>query len=385
MEKSELVIKKMSVVFLIIFIGIIVLPLLKTNLKNGVVSTAENRTLTAKPELYNEEGNLNTNFITDFENWFNDNVGFRSEFVLANAKIQYEVFERLSDSNDYYLGPNGELNYATSTMLRDYAHVNLLSEEELRSIETSYQVVNDYLEQKNINFYYFQCWDKHSIYPEYFMAGVNQYGEISSTDQIVNALVENTTVNVISPKELLISVKGEYDTYSVWGDATHWNQRGAYISYLMLMNEINEETGKNYKVLQEDDYQITLKDQGSTMFGGVHEIDYQEDFIIIDSQACQTGEPPLYLSQWQRDSRSIFVNDSVNNRDTILIVGDSYFDNFIVDDIAESFYRTVLVWGDYTKHLPELVEYYEPAIVVCENAERAARWHHIVTLAEEFN
>lgn len=376
-------IKVIFAMFNILFVMMLIAPLIMTNLKDGKVSIEENRMLADKPTIYTSEGGVNYRFISDLECWFNDNIGLRSQIVKMNARIQYYLFDRLPDNTDLYLGPNGELNYATTDMIASFAHVDLLSDEQLASIADSYQFVNDHLEEQGILFYYFQCWDKHSVYPEYFMDGVHQYGNISMTDQVIEELLNNTDVAVISPKEMLINEKDEHDTYSFWGDATQWTQRGAYLSYLMLMDEINEGSCGKYKVLQEKDYDIGITDQGSTISGGIHVIDMEEDFEIAAPKAYQTDEAPIYLSQWQSKSRTIYQNDSVDNDDTIVILGDSYFDSFLIDDIAESFAKTVLIWGDYTENIPEIIDHYKPVIVVCENAERCNRFGAMEALAKK--
>ena len=68
------------------------IPLLTTNLRKDKISEAENRILAPKAEIYTEEGVLNKNSTTDFETWINDNIGFRSQMVINNARIQYYIF-----------------------------------------------------------------------------------------------------------------------------------------------------------------------------------------------------------------------------------------------------------------------------------------------------
>lgn len=373
--------KVLQIIFVSIFIVMIVVPCVFTNQQDGKISTAENRTLTSKPKMYTEDGTFNTNYITDFENWFNDNVGFRAQIVLATAKIKFNIFDQLSNSTDYYLGPKGELNYATGEMIDSYAHTNLYDDKFLDEVAAGFQTVDEYLEANGTKYFYYQCWDKHSIYPEYFMDTINQYGDVSRADQIVDTISKRTTVTVVSPKNLLIEKKKKYDTYSVWGDATHWTQRGAFISYQQLMGAINAEFDNKYLVLQESDYDITMTDQGTTAFGGIHKVDMEENFSIKNPKATQTNEEPLFLSMWQNKTRTIFENPFVDNEDTLVILGDSYFDGFIADDLAESFRKTVLIWGDYTSNLKEIEEYYHPTIIISENAERCLRMDGIINAA----
>lgn len=276
-------------VFVILFFAMLIIPLATINLKRNTRSETENRKLAQFPDFYDEEGKRNINFNSQFETWVNDNIGFRSEMVATNAKLQYYLF-RVLTHNDMYLGPNGEFNYATKEMLADYQHLNLKSEQELSYLAEGFQYAKDYLSDKDIQMYYFQCWDKHSIYPEYFPKTVIQYGEKSKTDQIVKALIEKTDVNVISPKAELIAGKDNYESYSKWGDSSHWTQRGAFVGYQKLMGEINNNNNGIYKMLQENDYNITVKDQGVILSGGIHKVCLLEKFEIKNPQAYLTNE-----------------------------------------------------------------------------------------------
>lgn len=371
--------KIINSIFCVAFGAMIGIPLLTTNLRKDKISEAENRILAPKAEIYTEEGVLNKNYTTDFETWINDNIGFRSQMVINNARIQYYIFHVLANNSDMYLGPNGELNYATPAILEDYQHANLYTEDYLKQFAASMQYVSDYVTRQGKQFYYYQCWDKHSIYPEYFPKTVIQSPGESKTDGLIRALEEYTDVNVISPKQDLIDAKDVYETYSVWGDSTHWTQRGAFIGYQKLMNTINANSEKEYKVLQESDYSITKTDQGTTLFGGIHRPDYLENFELKTVKAVLTNDKlTLYADE---PSHSFYTNDQVDNDTTVLVIGDSYFNSFIIDDLAESFHEVIIIWGDYLADAKNIIDSYDPNIVIVEAAERVDRSGGVIAAA----
>jgi len=307
-----------NIFFILIFFCIIATPLIFTDWTSGGVSEDENRTLAEMPKFL-VNGIINDNFTSEYETWFMDHMGCRQELISANALMQYHVFNRLLDTSNYYLGPNGDLNYATDEMIVDYAHLNLRSEEEVAEIGESYQVVSDWLEERGIQFYYVQCWDKHSIYPEQFMNSVNQIGDVSKTDQVIQYLRDNTTVNAISLKEVLLESKDEYEVYSNWGDPTHWTERGAFIGYQFIMNQINECNEDKFRVLQEDDYNIVLSDLGKVLNGSIHKKDMLERFTILNPSAIRvnTSDRGGYFN----DGRNgIWENDNVNSDSTLLLL-----------------------------------------------------------------
>lgn len=373
--------RRAKIIHIIVFWLMIVIPLVLTNMQKGTISVAENRRLMDFPSIRDSEGELNRDFNIDFERWINDNIGLRAAMVVSNARIQYYLFDKLDESSNMVLGPNGEYNYATKDIIKSYQHFDLKDEEEKNLIASGYQYFSDYLSDRNIQLYYFQCWDKQSIYPEQFPTTIIQHGDISKTDQIVDIISTKTNIPVISPKDKLIESKPIYDVYCKWGDVTHWTQRGAYLGYIMLMDTINEYNGNKYKVLSEEDYNITVVDQGEDLFGGIHNEDYLENFEIKNPMAYHTDEAPKWLSRWADNSRLVYYNDKVENDDTLLIIGDSYFDTFLYDDLAESFSKVVLIHGDYTDDLYAIVDEYSPNIVVVENAERCDRSDELAVVA----
>ena len=373
--------RHIQISFILIFCTILLVPLFSTNLKDGAISSAEKRTLAPKPSIKNEDGTINQAYTSDFELWINDNIGLRSPIIETNAKLQYYIFKVLSNNSNMYLGPNGEFNYANEAMLADYQHTNLYTEDYLQAYASSFQALKNNLTKQGIDVYYVQCWDKHSIYPEYFPTSVIQKGNISKTDQMVDALNKLTDITIISPKQILIDAKQDYPTYSVYGDSTHWTQRGAYIAYKQIMSTINEHSNIQYDILNDNDYNITITDQGDTLFGGIHEEDYLEDFTIKSPQAILANDRLTVGADDERHSYR--VNPTVSNDTRLLIIGDSYFNEFLVDDFAESFSETIMIWGDHLGQTIELIDAYKPDIVIFEAAERVDRSQAIIDTVDK--
>lgn len=370
---------KVDKIFCVVCFIIIVIPLLTVGLNKDTVSIDENRTLSEFPQWQDEDGNLNTEYLSQFEEWFSDHQGLRNLLNISNARIMYYVFNRLPDNTDMYLGPKGELNYATEAILYDYAHANKYTDDELNAIAWGYQVVSDYLENQGIQFYYFQCWDKHSIYPEQFPDTVYQYGEYSKTDEVIKRIADNTSVKIINPKPTLFEAKGEYKPYGTWNDPTHWTQRGSYIGYLELMKTINENNNNAYHVLSEGEYDIETYDQGKQFIGGIHREDILEQFKIKDARGVRTDEKLTLLAE--DDRHSFMTNDEAGNSTRLMVLCDSYFYSFLTDDFAESFNEVVTIQADYIGYLPQIIDAYRPDIVVLENAERVDRSGAVVQLA----
>ena len=355
------------------------LPFVFANRRNILVSEEENRALNQRPSVINE-GSLNVAFTYDYEDWFLDNLGFRSQLTDIYAKMQYYVFDNIFDT-DMYIGKTGDCMYATDEMITDYQHLNLRTDEEVYKIGQSFQKVSDWLETQKIQFYYVQCYDKHSIYPERFMEYVNQNGQVSKTDQVISELIDNTTVNTISLKDTLLDNKEKYDVFRHHGDPSHWSWRGAFLCYQEIMQEINLQNGDKFKILQEEDFNIYMCDQGKWLKGNIYFEDEQEAFVLNESTAKKTDNE--LLQKFGADSRhSVWTNPNIGNDTRVLIVGDSYVNSYLLSYFAESFSQTFLIWGDYTRDLAEMIEICQPDIVIYECAERVDRSLAVCELAE---
>lgn len=372
-----------NLIFITIFMLMCSVPLLFSNLIQGTPSIAEQRMLHGIAKVFTYDGNFNPKVLDEFNGWIDDNIGFRSEVVALNAKIQFYVFDRFTHYSNMSLGPNGEVNSTPPQQILEFQHLNLKTEEELAVIANSFQTISDYLENKEIQYYYLQCYEKYSIYPEYMTLHINQYGTVSKTDQVVTALSQNTSINLIESKDMLLAAKEKYQPYSRYGDCAHWTERGSFIVYQELMHQINEKNNNQYLILQEDDYLITTDDMGSDLFGGIHLVDYLENFEIRNPKAYETIEK---LGKYSDEYNcTVYTNDAVNNQTRVLVLADSYVNHYLLDELSESFHELICIHADKTEEFTELVDYFDPDIVIHENAERADRYGIITAVAGQIN
>ena len=355
-------------IFLISFFSLIIVPLIFMNHKEGAISITENRVLAPTAKLYLKNGQINKNYFKDIEKWFNDNIGFRETLVALDAKIQYCIFNRI---NQMPLGEHGEL--APYESIDDLQHRNLFTTDEINKLTTSYQVMANYLHSLGIQVFYMQCWDKNTIYPEQYPSTIKIQSAFSKADQIENSLKNNTDIIVIPIKEKLISEKKNYSVYGEWAEPWHWTQRGAYIGYQQLIAAINKFNNGKYRVLNEADFNIEKVDQGQTFFGSIHKQEVLENFAIKAPKAVKKDEMLTYFPDVRDVHYGYYINNAVDNNDTLLILGDSYLHDWgILPNLAESFHTTVMFNGTSAKEnqFIHIINSYHPNIVVFENAER---------------
>lgn len=371
--------KVTNLAFILIFILTCSVPLIFSNLVQGTPSIAENRMLHGIAKVFKWDGSFNKEVLNEFDGWIDDNIGFRSEIVALNAKIQYYVFGRLTHNSTMSIGPNGILNTGSESEIRQYQHLDLKSEEELLAIADSFQKISDYLEEKGIEYYYMPLYEKYSIYPEHMPEYIIQYGDISRIDQIVSVLEEKTDINLVLLKEKLIEAKKEYRPYCEYGDPGHWTDRGSYIGYCELMKLINQ-NGNDYKIFSEQDYNIVIKDKGADLFGEIHVVDYFEDFELKERNAVEVNEK---TGIYEDDGKiRYWNNEKVDNDTRALIFSDSYIEFYLLDEFSETFHEVVWIHADKIEAFEEYVEYFNPDIVIHENAECTERYGMIIEMSK---
>ena len=359
--------KKISnIVFIFLVFIMLIIPLMFMNLKDNQISLSENRKLNEKPTKSNVLELLSGEYFDSFNSWFKDHIGFRDNIISLKGNIDYNLFSKI-DVNYMYVGKNKELLYLEPGMLKSYQHKDLLSETILSDVVNNYNIINDYFNSLGIKFLYVPCYDKHSILPEQVQNSINQYGSISKVDQIVKVLTDDGNVTVVNFKDDLI--KAGVETYGVWSDPTHWTDYGSHLAYLSIMKKINEIYKVN--ILSDTDYDIYYENRGYKLNGNRYHYENYKVYKINNPKAKKIE--PSILGEFASDNRhSVYYNEIIDNDLKLLIIGDSYMYSFLVEDFAESFKYTYMLWNGYLKddNTIKLINSIKPDIVIIENAER---------------
>lgn len=364
----------LNCLFIFIFAVLISFPYLFAHRdRQGRISYMENRMLASYPVLWDADNGLNTDYMSQFELWLGDNLRGRTAMMEINSKLQYKLFGRIVKS-DIMRGRNNWLFSRDNEEIHEFQHQNLLSEKELDAYAANMQRIADYMENRGIRFYYLQCYDKGTIYPEEYAEGINQIGTVYRTDQIAYALAAKTSVKQILIKSALIAHKDEL-IYFQYVDPAHWNERGAYIGYQVIIDKIQEDFPA-VSSLAASDYYITEEEGSLDLYGCPYP--YTElcpVYSIIEPKATEITQTQESIDRWSflryKEHTHEYVNENSDNDLKILMLGDSFIRMFLKDDIAESFASTLSIDWLNISILEEVVEEYQPDIVVIESAESA--------------
>lgn len=355
----------MNVLFAVVFFICLILPGVTMELGKEVKSEIDNEYL---PEI--EISSLKE-FPSSFSTYVDKRIGFRQEALSLYQKINDSVFS-VMEHPAYMYGENGYVYHKDSKFIRNFQHLNL-NEEYAEEFSDALLGFQTYAQDQGMDFLYFYIPDKETVYPEFYPKGINVYGDISRTDQILQALDEKG-VNHYYAKDAMVEGKKTFQVNNVKFDSGHWNEHGAYVAIRQL-----------YSILQERYPQLQLIEQG----------DYHIEYVL--KKSLQTShfeineEVPVYslketnaknrtkkfkkriLISYPNNHVCRYVNPDCKDQPKLLIFGDSYLagmEHFFINNFSEYTYI-----HRYNVYNQEFFEYYvdqiKPDIVIFENPERS--------------
>ncbi len=238
MINNKTVENKLNVIFLLVLAVIIVLPIILVD--NNEIDEVENRTLEEMPYLRNEDGSYNTKFTSQYEDWLNDHFGFRRAFLNLNTKLTTMFQKNRIENDNYMLGKDGWMFTKLNNSVENYIGLNLYTEEELDEILAVVKEREAWLNSQGIAYYIMVGPDKRSVYGEYYPEYYKQVSDITRTEQLIEKLEENE-INIVYPKDELVSSKDVYDAPLYYKEDTHWNYLGGLIGAQSLIDEMRKE------------------------------------------------------------------------------------------------------------------------------------------------
>ncbi len=291
--------------------------------------------------------------LTWFEKLQGEITDFTKQMVLRKDLIDFNTGLTLTLSGRSYIestqvlvGKDDWLFYKTQVdgfPMHDYMGINCYTPEQLNAVTANLLAIRDYMENElGIQFVVMTCPNKEQVYAEYLPGTVVQINEESKADQVATHIYANTDLTYIYPLEVLLEAKDEYELY--YKTDTHWNQLGAFVGMQAMFEQIYG------TCVTPDTVQFVIN---------------QEDFAGDLANIAGLTEEFAIDNNYVFDKSTI---DQAQYRDeTILIIGDSFSDFLYV--IAQAYYREAYVvrTGQFTM---ELLEEYEPDIIVWESVER---------------
>ncbi len=359
-----------AIISSVIFLIIISLPLSNSFFnfsKKQEISRSENRKLASEPEI---DINKLDPFPVAYETFFNDHFIFREELLKLNTYIHFFWFKQSPIPEKVALGKDSWLFFKDKER-SVYDGTFQLSNSDIDKIINELNYRDSLLREGNIPFIILIAPIKAEVYsellPSYYRRSSN-----TVTQEIVRRIKIETKIPVIYPKESLINAKKTFQTYHQFDN--HWNQAGAFIAYMELMQAIK----KHFPNIKTNE--LSLKDvlltkevaKGGNLANMIaldhllNETNYSYKIQNKSSTDAQKQNyQPIPGFAYPQEYEMVFETKDTN-LSKALIIRDSYA-NAMMPYLSESFSRTCFIFDAWQYKLnEEIIKSESPDIVILE-------------------
>lgn len=371
-----------SLAIVMLFLVAIFTPLVGAVLtEDRGLSTTEKRKLSQLPVFPRELSDVN-NYIDEFEKYYNDQFGLRSFFLQSFTTVKRALGDADISSPSRNVGTKNTIKgkdgwYFLNRKwdgdpVSDYRNITLYSESKLLRAVLLIAARADWLKGLGIEYLLFFAPNKHTVYSEYLPDYIVKEGEISSWDQLNDALHRYTDVQFVDLRMVLQEGKREAAKY--WKERkeeaalyftmdSHWNGAGADIAQFALAKKIEQMfPGKidPFKRPYEDFVMLSFTGDITLIMGGKKEEAYGP-FLLSGTCTPETKKDYLQRNHETRCEKGVL---------TALIFNDSFFPP-LKPYFADYFGRAVFRWQRMTQaEINKQVAIKKPDIVIEQRAER---------------
>ncbi|MCU6797654.1 hypothetical protein OB236_36580 [Paenibacillus sp. WQ 127069] len=371
--------KKISVIFIIIFILFISLPLLFSNRIQGAVSKGENKVLANFPVLFEANtGIINTQFLSGFETWINDNIGFRNVLLKLHAEISFNIFNT-SPTSSVAIGKDGWYFYKemgaggnwinNMTIAIDKYPIDDIGYKKIAKIQEN---VKKYLNSKGIDYIFVGAPGKVSVYPEY-IKGLKPSTIETPVDKLGKELPSD--FDYINPKAKIIEQKPNKLMYKKTD--SHWTDYSVYLTYGLIKDVIKDKKYFYDAMLYTKEVDVTNQFDFANMIG--YNLVGNETVPTLEVENPNVKEvenPELknYIYSQQHVDQ-FFTNGGIQfysnekAKGTLLLVCDSFFYGIMPQYLGENFKNVIVVRSDDLNE--DVINKVKPDLVIYESVDRA--------------
>ena len=192
---------------LVPFIGMLISP--SAALANEIQSP--------RPELFREEGGINSGFLSDCVKYTSDHFALRHEMITARNRI-LSLFGA-SGEDSVTVGRGGWLYFASTN--GDYTGSERMTAREIYSAAKNLALMQEFCDEEGMGFLFTAAPNKNSVYPE----NMPSLGAVSGGHDVkrLYARLGEMGVNYLDLESV---ITGESGTLYYAHDS-HWNERGA--------------------------------------------------------------------------------------------------------------------------------------------------------------
>ncbi|MCR4656768.1 MAG: hypothetical protein K5770_11150 [Lachnospiraceae bacterium] len=355
--------KLSNIIFIAVFLAALIVPALFINREPLQISEIDNELLTEWPGL-----DFTMSNVEELENYVDDRIGFREQVVSAYIYLNDRLFHVMTHPLFMY-GEEGHIYYKDPSYITAYQRLNT-NEKWIDGFVEFLSQTNDYLKSKNIDFLYYLCPDKKTIYPEFFPKSVNVNTKNKTVPGYIEEKLKETDIDYIIPIEELTEAKKEKVVYNKLYDATHWNEDGAFLGHKLIDEKVQSEY-EDVPILSEEsfDRQMRLQETLDIARFPIHE----EVPIYVpknDTANNMTTYMLPVIDCYTPTFYAHFTDETCGNNRILLIFTDSYFATYL-KFYQNRFSEVYFVHRQNFEYIQYYINLLFPDMVIFETAERS--------------
>jgi alginate O-acetyltransferase complex protein AlgJ len=300
-------------------------------------------------------------FSKKFENFFNDNYGFRKTLIKSNSRLMDEVFGE-SVNVRTLIGKDDWLFFENHKSLLDAVGKAEISDKLIASGVRAFGKNWQKMRSQNIDYLLVIAPDKETIYSEFLPDYIDPKGP-HRLDKFLAALRKKyPDFPVLDLRPTLLEAKKNEILYHKTD--THWNMRGAHYGYLAIMKELKIAPHLRNEFTNKED-EMFLGD--ISMIGGIEAKNLNYDLVAnFKKTAAPAGVLEVERKKF-KEFESFAAEDK--NLPVLFVERDSFFNNLqplVNEHFSQSFYIKGLACGVND----EIVARRRPNVVIQEFIER---------------
>jgi hypothetical protein len=324
----------------------------------------ENRTLAALPGVPRSTKDF-IEWGDNFDHFYRDHFGFRQALIRGLMLARY-YGPGVDNAPTVLVAKDGWLffRYGDDPDYLAYRGLSPMTSQRLDAWEALFEKRQAWLAQQGIPYFVVILPDKQTIYPELVPKGWQKVIDRSHLDQLEDHLREtHSPVKLLDVRQELFAAKPTGLLYKKTD--THWNDHGAYIAYVAIMNQIAREVpGKVARPLPPS----ALRERDHWDWGGdlARGLDLPDRFEEFNRDLIPIDSPPMPEGFTNLKSTTIVdVDDPSLPR--IVMFRDSYA-NSMMPMFRLNFSHAVFKFDDWID--AGIVRQAKPDIVISEFVER---------------
>lgn len=345
---------------ILVFIALLSLPLIMT--RPDADPGTENRLLGQLDGSPATESGI-ASLPTRVEVFFNDHFGFRPQMVRLYHRIL--VMFRDTSQKNVIIGRDGWLFYSEDNLLGDISGQQLFSADGLAAWKRYIGIKARALQDIGIRYVLVAVPNKHMIYPQFLPNRYRPAGNVTRTDQWLDAITGSGNLPVIDLRKVFREAAFREPLY-LPAD-THWTHAGASIARSLVLEEFRRQ-GLDLGAEPEDPGLFTVKTLVNGDLAGMLNLPDRYPMNVPLKRYPRNPAQQMttrYNTMFARQETSTF---RMGKRFKLLIIGDSTLfalSDLMREDVAETL--NVRLHDHQLRHLDPLVHYittFQPDAVI---------------------